>query len=265
MITTPSTSSRPYSVHAESTQSLPFRVRLARDEQDLRRAVAVRMQAYGRRVPGMDDVLSAPEPDDFRSDAVLLLAESKEDGQVLGSMRLMTNICQPLHLEEEVDLPSMFKGTRMLEAWRLTVAPGEAARMVSTALYKSLYEVSFHAGIDHVLVLARSPVDRLYKAMQFMDAMPGQKIALANTLYLPHGLYYLPVQQADTLWRAAQCPTYRFMAQTHHPDIEIDHDVVRRRFHSEDWSAMKHLGENTNTDHHAFAANLSSRETARVD
>lgn len=103
--------------------------------------------------------------------------------------------------------------------------------MVASALYKSLYEVSFFSGIDYVLVVARHPVDRLYKAMQFKDALDGQKLALSNTLNLPHGLYYLPVREADALWRAAQCPMYPFMALTRHPDIEIDHDVVHRRFH----------------------------------
>ncbi len=224
------TQGRPYSVLKQFEQALPFRVRLARNENDLRQAVAVRIQAYGRHVPGMDAVLREPEPDDFRDDAALLIAESKETGQVLGSMRLLTNASQPLHLEHEVDLPTMFQGKRLLEAWRLTVRNCEEGRLVAAALYKALYEVSFHAGIDHVLVVARKPVDRLYKAMQFKDGLQGRKIALTNTLNLPHGLFYLPVQEADQLWRAAECPLYPFMAMTNHPDIEIDLDEIRQRF-----------------------------------
>jgi hypothetical protein len=220
----------PYSVHPEYTQALPFRVRMAQGEADLRRALAVRTQAYGKHVPGMEEALKEPENDDFRKDAVLLMAESKATGQVLGSVRLVSNIQQPLLMEHEVDLPARFVGRALMGAWRLTVLNCEAARMVASAFYKSLYEVSFHAGIDYVLVTARRPVDRLYKAMQFQDALGGQKVILSDTLNLPHGLYYLPVREADTLWRAAQCPLYPFMALTRHPDIEIDHDVVRRRF-----------------------------------
>lgn len=220
-----------YSVRAEHTQPLPFRIRMAHSEADLRQAVAVRTQAYGRHVPGMETVLKEPEADDVRDDAILLIAESKSDGQVLGSIRLITNSQQALHLEHEVELPTLFRGHRLLEAWRLTVRNCEQARMVAAALYKSLYEVSFWAGIDYVLVVARRPVDRLYKAMQFKDALGGKKLALSNTLNLPHGLYYLPVREADALWRAAQCPLYPFMALTRHPDIDIDHDVVHRRFH----------------------------------
>lgn len=222
---------RPYSVSPEQTQALPFRIRVASSETDLLQAVALRTQAYGRHVPGMDAVLKAPEPDDYRDDAVLLLAESKSDGQILGSMRLLTNARHPLHLEQEIRLPARFQGRKLLEAWRLTVRHGGEARMVSAALYKSLYEVSFHSGIDDVLVVARHPVDRIYKSMQFKEALGGQKLALSNTLNLPHGLYYLPVREADTLWRTARCPLYPFMALTRHPDIDIDHAAISRRFH----------------------------------
>ena len=120
---------------------------------------------------------------------------------------------------------------RMLEAWRLTVLHCEESRMVAAALYKSLYEISYHVGIDYVLVVARKPVDRLYKSMQFIEALNGQKLALKNTLNLPHGLFYLPVREADALWQLAQCPLYPFMALTRHPDIEIDLEEVHRRFH----------------------------------
>lgn len=222
---------RPYSVSPEQTQDLPFRIRMAASEADLRQAVAVRTQAYGRHVPGMEAVLKEPEEDDYRDDAVLLLAESKDDGQVLGSIRLLTNASHPLHLEQEINIPPQFHGRKLLEAWRLTVRNAPQARMVPAALYKSLYEVSYHSEIDFVLVVARHPVDRLYKSMQFKEALGGHKLALSNTLNLPHGLFYLPVREADTLWRQARCPLYPFMALTSHPDIEIDHDVIRGRFH----------------------------------
>jgi hypothetical protein len=221
---------RPYSVEPQQIQDLPFRVRLAQSEADLQRAVQIRRQAYGRHVPGMEEVLREAEPDDHRADAVLILAEAKDSGDVLGSLRLLTNLSHPLHLEEEVALPARFQGQRLLEAWRLTVRNSQQARMVSAALYKTLYEVSYHCEIDHVFVVARHPVDRLYKAMQFRDALDGHKIALSNTLGIPHGLYYLPVKEADSLWRQARCPLYPFMALTHHPDIDIDHRVVRARF-----------------------------------
>ncbi len=212
------------------TQALPFRVRIASSEEDIYRAVAVRTQAYGRHVPGMELVLKDPEPDDYREDAVLLIAESKDDGQVLGSLRAITNARQPLHLEHEIELPVLFRGHHLLEAWRLTVLNSEPARLVAPALYKSLFELSVRSGIDYVLVAARPPVDRIYRSMQFKDALDGKKMALSNTLNMPHGLYYIPVREAGTLWRDAKWPLYPFMALTRHPDIEIDHDVVRRRF-----------------------------------
>lgn len=220
--------------HAEhaQTQYLPFRIRIAHSNDDIRRAVAVRTQAYGRHVPGMEEVLKDPEPDDDRDDAVLLIAESKEDGQVLGSMRAITNARYPLHLEHELALPAALRGRKLAEAWRLTVLNSEPARMVAPALYKSLYKMCVCSGVDYVLVAARPPVNRIYRAMQFKDALNGEKFALSNTLNIPHGLYYLPIREAFTLWETAKWPLYPFMALTHHPDIEIDFDVVCRRFQS---------------------------------
>jgi hypothetical protein len=80
------------------------------------------------------------------------------------------------------------------------------------------------------LITARHPVDKMYRLMQFEDALAGQKLCLSDVSNLPHGLYCLPVRDADARWRKAECPLYPFMAHTRHPDIEIDYDVVHRRF-----------------------------------
>lgn len=221
---------RPYSVDPVRTESLPFRVRLANTDHDLHRLVQLRAAAYGRHVPGMERVLAQPEEDDFRPDVALILAECKTTGEVLGSMRLVTNFQHPLHIETEIELPALFTARNLMEAWRLTVRPGPAGKMVTAALYKVLYEVGYAADVDHVLVVARRPVDRLYQSMQFKEALAGRKIALSNTLGLPHSLYHLPVKDADRLWRQAQCALYPFMAMTVHPDLEVHHHEVTQRF-----------------------------------
>lgn len=230
MTTLPTCGYRPYSVPAQQSESLPFRVRLARDETDLAKLIKLRSEVYDRHVPGMAKVLAEPEEDDFRSDVAIVIAECKSSHQILGSMRLVSNLSRALHLETDIRLPMQFSGKKMLEAWRLTVRPGEAGKMVSSALYKALYEISFACGIDHVLVVARRPVDRLYQMMQFIEVNIGQKILLSNTLNLPHSLYHLPVKEADRLWRDAQCPLYPFMAMTTHPDLELNHHEVLDKF-----------------------------------
>ena len=82
---------RPYSAAVERRELLPFRVRLAESAQDIDKAVEIRATAYARHIPGMGDALRKPEPDDLRRDALLLIAESKLDGGVVGSIRLQAN------------------------------------------------------------------------------------------------------------------------------------------------------------------------------
>lgn len=231
---------RAYSAEVTHTERLPFRVRLADGQDDLERLVRLRATAYGRHVAGMEQVLALPEEDDLRLDVALIIAECKSSGEVLGSMRLVTNFTRPLHIETEVQLPQQFLRKKLMEAWRLTVRPGPAGRMVTAALYKVLYEASYFSGVDHVLVVARRPVDRLYQAMQFKEALKGQKIALSNTLGLPHSLYHLPVKDADRLWREAHCALYSFMATVVHPDLEVNYHEVQQRFLTAEYAEEKH-------------------------
>jgi hypothetical protein len=226
---------RPYSREPIQTEFLPFRIRLAVDSEDLAHAVALRSDAYGRHVPALKEAFCVPEEEDHHADAILLLAESKLDGSVLGSLRLLTNTFRPLGIEREVTLPARFQGSRLLEARRLTVRNGSQGRMVTTALSKALYEICHALEIDYVLITARRPVDLMYRAMQFDNALgEGKSIRLSDVSNLPHGLYYLPIQDADRLWRNAQCPMYSFMALTEHPDIQIDYEEIHRKFERQD-------------------------------
>lgn len=221
---------RPYSVTPQHTQSLPFRVRLAQGTADLEKALALRALAYGRHLPELADSMALTEPDDLRPDALLLMAESKDDGRILGSMRLINNLHRPIRAQEEATLPARFQGRRLAEAKRLNVMPGTQGRMVSTAMCKALYEICYLSKMDEVLINARSPVDRMYRLMQFEDALDGGKLYFSDAPTLALGLYSLPVRDAESKWRSAQCPLYGFMALTAHPDIQIDYDVVHQRF-----------------------------------
>lgn len=210
------------------TQALPFTVRLASKTHDLPGLVALRALAYGRHLPGMDEVLKAPEPDDLREDVVLLVAQSKADGRLLGSLRLISNQCRPVSLEGALPADSPLRGRKLGEVGRLTVLPGAHGRLVSSALYKAAFEASAKAGIEHVLLTARAPVDRLYRGMQLKDVLGGRRIPVGNTLGVPHTLYELPIKEAVTRWRQAQTPFYGFVALTHHPDILVDQTQVNR-------------------------------------
>ena len=150
---------RPYSVAIERRELLPFRVRLAENAQDIERAVEIRAAAYARHIPTLGHALRRPEADDLRPDALLLIAESKLDGVVVGSLRLQHNFDRPLRIEGELTLPDAYQGRRLVEVRRLGVGNGISGRMVMAALVKAAYELCHAADVDYPH-LRRSPVGR---------------------------------------------------------------------------------------------------------
>lgn len=222
----------PYTRAALESQPLPFRVRIASSTHDIQRVCQHRGQAYARHQPGLVERLSLgqPEADDLRDDIVLVMAESHEDGSILGSLRLSTNINTPLRFEREFDLPPQFHGRSMMEAGRMVTQNGPLGRMVVPAMIKVTSLVSHRVGTDYVLLIARAPLDRMYKAWQFEDVFQGQKVVTSAQPGVPVTLFSMDIEQVDHRLRTAQCPIYQFMAETHHPDIELDYDFIHQRF-----------------------------------
>lgn len=222
---------RPYTRAVQQTQELPFTLRLARTEDDVERVARQRAQAYGKHQPDLVErlSLSLPESEDLRDDAVILMAESRQDGSVVGSLRLTTNINTPLRFEKEFSLDARFQNRPMLEAGRMTAAGGVAGRMVVPALIKVTFEICYRTGIDYLLLIARSPIDRMYKAMQFQD-MFGRKVVTSAQPGVPVTLFFMDILQVDTRFQAHNVAVYPFMAETEHPDIDIDHQTVFKRF-----------------------------------
>ena len=112
----------------------------------------------------------------------------------------------------------------------MTVRNGPEGRMVLPALVKAAFEISYRAGIDFSLLIGRAPIDRMYHAMQFQDVYDGQKVVTSAQPGVPVTLFYMDITQADARWIGGACPLYGFMAQTLHPDIDIDFDRVQRKF-----------------------------------
>ncbi len=225
---------RPYSHEITDTQLLPFTVRLANGPEDIEKVCLQRAQAYGRHQPDLVTrlTLSRPEPEDLRDDVLILMAESKESGEVVGALRLQTNLNQPLRFETELALPERFRGKHLLEAGRMTVRNGPEGRMVLPALVKAAFEISYRVGIDFSLLIGRAPIDRMYHAMQFQDMFDGEKVVTSAQPGVPVTLFYMDMPQADARWIAAACPLYGFMAQTLHPDIDIDFERAHQTFNT---------------------------------
>lgn len=205
-----------------TTQRLPFTLRIAQSESDLERAVHIRHSAYARHVPALAELLRAPEAGDRDEDATVLLAESKLDGEPLGTMRIQTNRAKPLAIERSVALPAWLRNRSLAEATRLGIATGHVGRVVKVMLFKAFYLYCKRVGIDWMVIGARSPLDRQYEALLFQEVFPGRGfVPLAHAGNIPHRILGFEMATADARWRAAQHPLYGLFCRTHHPDISV--------------------------------------------
>lgn len=207
---------------AAAEERLPFTVRTVMNETQLRKAVDIRHRAYGRHVPALGEQLRVPEPGDTERGCVVLLAESKLDGEPLGTLRIQTNRYRALTLEGSVDLPGWLAESSLAEATRLAVSEARIGRVVKTMLFKAFYLYCIRNDIDWMVIGARAPLDRMYEALLFRDLFPEQGyVPLKHAGNLPHRILALELDTADARWRAARHPMYDLFVNTRHPDIDI--------------------------------------------
>ena len=218
MNTTPHANVVPFT----TTQRMPFTVRVAGTEVELEQAVHIRHAAYARHVPALAELLRAPEAGDRDADATVLLAESKLDGEPLGTMRIQTNRARPLAIEQSVALPAWLRHRRLAEATRLGITQQRVGRVVKIMLFKAFYQFCKRAGVDWMVIGARSPLDRQYESLLFQDVFPGRGfVPLAHAGNIPHRILGFEMATAEARWRAAQHPLYGLFCRTHHPDIRV--------------------------------------------
>ncbi|WP_404300608.1 hypothetical protein [Alicycliphilus denitrificans] len=210
-------------VPAVLEERLPFSVRVVSDAEALDKAVHIRHAAYARHVPDLARTLLQPEAADFADGSVVLLAASHLDGSPLGTLRIQTNRYAPLALEQSLTLPPSLSGSLLAEATRLGVAEGRVGTLVKTVLFKAFYLYCLHSGVDWMVVTGRAPVDRQYLRMLFDDVYPDAGyIPMHHVGNLPHRVLKFEVRTAQERWAAVHHPMYKFMVETHHPDISLD-------------------------------------------
>jgi hypothetical protein len=207
-------------------ESLPFTVRLVRNEEDLSKAVQIRHSAYARHLPVFAETLKAPESSDSEDGAVVLLAESKLDGSSLGTMRIQTNQYKPLSLEQSVTLPERMRGRLLAEGTRLAVTNEKTGRMVKVALVKAGFQFCELVGIEIMVLAARAPLDSQYKRLMFEDVYPDMGfIPMAHANNMPHRVMACEIGTARARAQAMQHPLFGFFYTTYHPDIDISLDT----------------------------------------
>jgi len=202
---------------------LPFTIRRVSNQADMAKAIDLRHLAYSRHMPGFAEALKIPEQDDLTDAAVVLIAESKLDGSVIGTVRIQTNLTAPLNMEQSIMLPVFFKGKTLAEVRRLAVAPGNPGRLVKMVLLKAVYQYCQTNHLDWILVAARRPLDRTYEQLTLEDVLDGRTfIPLPRENNVPHRVLGLETVAFHDRLVAVKHPLLNFFFHTVHPDIHPD-------------------------------------------
>jgi len=203
------------------TEILPFTVQIATESQ-MDGVFALRANAYGKYLPELGAKLRQAEAADSQTGCEVLVATSKIDGSVLGTMRTHANMAAPLPLQYSLELPPPYAGQRMVESTRLCVKGDPASSLVRTALFKAFHSYCIAQGVDWMLATGRRPVDRLYDGLLFNDVgAAGMFYPMTFTGGVPHRVMALAPSQVQTRWTAASHPLTEFFFERHHPDIDL--------------------------------------------
>ncbi len=203
-------------------ERLPFTIRIARTESDIRKAVAIRHAAYDRHVPEFAQALREPEVTDFEKSTTVFLAESKFDGSPIGSMRIQSNEGRQLSVEHSVDLPRWLQGAYMVEATRLGVVQSDRDSVVKSLLFKAVLAYCRNVGVEWIVITARRPLDKMYEAFTFQDILPEQGfVPMAHVGNIPHRVMAIQVDAVAAHWQEISHPLHNLFFGIDHPDIDI--------------------------------------------
>ena len=203
-------------------QNLPFRVRIVRNEEQLTKAVNIRAEAYERHWPNLYLQLQHPEEQDRNPNSLIFLAESKTDGNPIGTMRVDTNLVTPLPIVHEVTLPGNFTSKTIAYVTRLGVKQGSAGSLIKLALFKTLHRYCIAKQLSWMLVGIRPPGDKDYVRLGFEDVLEdGVLTPISSSRGVPVRLMGFEVISAERRWSQSNHMLYKFMFSDYHPDIEI--------------------------------------------
>ena len=205
-------------IHSES---LPFRVEIASDAH-MDGVLQLRAASYGKHLPELGAKLRESEAADFDTGSEVFVATSKFDGSVLGTLRTHANILKPLPLQQSLQLPNRFHGSRMVETTRLCVKGSSHSSVVRSALFKALHRYCLDQNVDWMMAAGRRPVDRIYDSLHFQDVGEARGFyPMAHASGVPHRVMCLDPQAAQSIWLHSQHNLYRFVFEVQHPDIDL--------------------------------------------
>jgi hypothetical protein len=211
-------------VGSVEAKTLPVIVRVVRTPEQLKSVCEVRCEAYGRHLPEFGRALIEPEAADWAPGTVILMAQCKASGETIGTMRIHTNAYEPLPVQADVEIPEELSRHLLVEVCRFSIKPGFNQSLARLALFKALYLYCCASQVQHMVVTARRPLNRIYKSLGFAPLHGGVNeawIPISYTGNLLHSVLTFNVLLASRQWCDIGHPLYDFMVCTYHPDIQV--------------------------------------------
>lgn len=209
-----------------NAKALPFTVKIVRNEEQLHRAVGIRAEAYSRHWPNLSSILQEPEAQDRDPNSLIFLAESKDNGDAVGTMRIDTNLHGDLLICSDPNVPEFLKNEPLAYVTRLGVKQGSTGPLAKLLMFKALCRYCIAKQISWILVGVRPPGDRDYQRLGFIDIIDGGKpVPIVSSAGTPVRLMAFEIMTSERSWKESGNPLYSFMFQDYHPDIEIFQSV----------------------------------------
>ena len=217
--------------------SLSFTLRPVETHEDLKRACAVRAEAYGHKVPAFRESMAEPDDVDRSPYTMIFLCEDKADGRAVGTMRVQTTTRgeAPLEIERYIKPPPELELFGRGEITRLSSILG-ADPFVRLALWKAGYMYCMATQVRWLMMGVRKPsLLRAYEKMGAVDVFDDRRtVPLAYAGNLPHRILALDIGSCEQNWRDKNHPMLHFMVGTVHRDISVfpsvDRSVDRQAF-----------------------------------
>jgi len=201
---------------------LPFTVKIVRTEDQLAQAVRLREAAYSRHYPADPKRRLVDERADKSSQSLVLIAERKGDGELLGTIRVETGTLEPHPVEELLPDELRFAESTIAYLTRLAIVQGAESQLVKAALIKALHRYCFAVQIDWLIVVAVPPMDRQYLRIGFEDVHPdGALKPLPWNKKIYARVLAMDVTAAERNAKTRNHPLYDFLFRSFCPDIQI--------------------------------------------
>jgi len=204
------------------TQTLSFRVRVARTPQDLQAACRVRAESYGHHLPHLQATLMEPDLLDSDESTAVVLCVDKESGRAIGTARFQTNACGKLLIEHSISVPEAMRDDTRAEISRLSAVPGSDP-LVKLSLMKASYLFCLARQVRWMVISARSEaLIRQYQRLGFTDLFEDKRMVnLLHVGRLDHRILRFNVTAAEREWREPRHRLYEFIFDTSHPDVDL--------------------------------------------